>query len=241
MTPRHLHCCADCNSCRIFLPEMITPTYGLGQSRILPRQRQSHGDSRCWTIARATKRHRSQMHIPHLLDCKAVCYVNQMLGISLPAVDFSLFFFLLLPPRHHQSRKLGRKFLLPVWHLHDIVPITSRAAQGAGDDTAANNLNRKCSNGPARRRDQLGANGTTDVSHACRRGICGLQTRVDKSRDYGDNTGLNDVSFFCKKNRTSPIQKFLNRLNCYCSSFTKHKEKNISNKRKIGRNTQKDT
>ncbi|KAH0625145.1 hypothetical protein JD844_033297 [Phrynosoma platyrhinos] len=71
-----------------------------------------------------------------------------------------------------------------------------------GDDTAANNIQFKCSNGA-----QLDGNGLPlgqygKWSKSCKRGICGLQTKVDKPKGLGrlDGTGLNDVRFFCCKN-----------------------------------------
>ncbi|KAK7143008.1 hypothetical protein R3I93_014231 [Phoxinus phoxinus] len=67
-----------------------------------------------------------------------------------------------------------------------------------GDDTAANNINFKCSEGA------VGGEGTNwgdwgDMSPTCEgKGICGLQTRVEESQgSEGDDTALNDVIMFC--------------------------------------------
>lgn len=167
-------------------------------------------DSRCRPNDRkemATTRHSTPSH---LLDCKAECCVNQMLGgISLPTVDF----FLFSSHPHHQSRKLGRKFLVPVWQLHDIVPITSTVAPGgAGDDTTANNLN--CSSDQTLAEEtgpNCGANGTDGPtsgrrgeSAACKRGW------INHVITERDNTGLDDVSAAHNKksNNRTPFRNF---------------------------------
>ncbi|XP_026052771.1 vitelline membrane outer layer protein 1 homolog [Carassius auratus] len=70
--------------------------------------------------------------------------------------------------------------------------------QGNADDTAANNIMFRCSNGVS----QLG-NGTDlgdwgDWSDTCEgTGICGLRTLVELPQGNGDDTALNDVIMYC--------------------------------------------
>ncbi|XP_077077470.1 vitelline membrane outer layer protein 1-like [Siphateles boraxobius] len=72
------------------------------------------------------------------------------------------------------------------------------SSQGRGDDTAANNIKFTCSNG-----DVLWGDGTNwgdwgDWSSKCHgKGICGLNTRIEKPQGDGDDTALNDVIMFC--------------------------------------------
>jgi hypothetical protein len=67
-----------------------------------------------------------------------------------------------------------------------------------GDDTSANDLNCKCSNGE----ETLIGDGTgwgywNAWSSPCHNGIMAIQTRVEKSQASGDDTALNDVEFTC--------------------------------------------
>ncbi|XP_043090328.1 vitelline membrane outer layer protein 1-like [Puntigrus tetrazona] len=70
-------------------------------------------------------------------------------------------------------------------------------SQGNGDDTAANNILFKCTQG------SLAGEGTNwgfwgDWSQTCEgRGICGLRTRIEGPQGRGDDTALNDVRMFC--------------------------------------------
>ncbi|XP_018429145.1 PREDICTED: vitelline membrane outer layer protein 1 homolog [Nanorana parkeri] len=69
---------------------------------------------------------------------------------------------------------------------------------GIGDDTAANNIQFRCS-------DQTILEGNGGVwggwgswSGACQLGICGIKTRVEKAQGADDDdTSLNDVKFEC--------------------------------------------
>ncbi|XP_060623132.2 vitelline membrane outer layer protein 1-like [Anolis sagrei] len=75
--------------------------------------------------------------------------------------------------------------------------------QGVLDDTAANNIQFYCRNGEMfdllkGESEEWGHYGPWSLS--CKPGaICGIQTKVDpgKSRVFSDNTGLNDVKFYC--------------------------------------------
>ncbi|ROL46790.1 Vitelline membrane outer layer protein 1 [Anabarilius grahami] len=70
--------------------------------------------------------------------------------------------------------------------------------QGSEDDTAANNIRFKCSEGSL-----LEGGGTSwgtlgDWSRMCEgRGICGIKTRVEEPQGIGDDTALNDVQMYC--------------------------------------------
>ncbi|XP_026052764.1 vitelline membrane outer layer protein 1-like [Carassius auratus] len=70
-------------------------------------------------------------------------------------------------------------------------------SQGDGDDTAANNIIFRCSEG------YLLGGGTNwgdwgSWSQQCGgKGICGLKTRIELPQGRGDDTALNDVTMFC--------------------------------------------
>ncbi|XP_062830661.1 vitelline membrane outer layer protein 1-like [Anolis carolinensis] len=68
-----------------------------------------------------------------------------------------------------------------------------------GDDTAANNIVFRCTNGIVLHGDGYNWGQEGRWSQSCRKGICGLQTKVHQpeSLDRLDTTGLNDVRFFC--------------------------------------------
>ncbi|XP_060792597.1 vitelline membrane outer layer protein 1-like [Neoarius graeffei] len=71
-------------------------------------------------------------------------------------------------------------------------------AQGQGDDTAANNIRFLCTG-----KEILTGNGMSwgewgQWSDSCPgKGICGIQTKVELPQGRGDDTALNDVSFYC--------------------------------------------
>ncbi|KAF4099049.1 vitelline membrane outer layer protein 1-like [Onychostoma macrolepis] len=70
--------------------------------------------------------------------------------------------------------------------------------QGRGDDTAANNINFRCSDGRVLEGhgEEWGTWG--DWSKTCEgKGICGLQTLVEAPQGTGDDTALNNVRMYC--------------------------------------------
>jgi hypothetical protein len=69
--------------------------------------------------------------------------------------------------------------------------------QGDGDDTAANNLECKCSNGQVLLGDGEHWGDWNEWSSPCDQGIETIQTRVQEPQGSGDNTALNDVRFTC--------------------------------------------
>nr|XP_002718872.2 vitelline membrane outer layer protein 1 homolog [Oryctolagus cuniculus] len=69
-----------------------------------------------------------------------------------------------------------------------------------GDNTAANNVRFRCSDGT-----ELEGPGQTwgvfgDWSGSCPKGVCGLQTKVERPRGLRDDTALNDLRLFCCRN-----------------------------------------
>ncbi|XP_069505913.1 vitelline membrane outer layer protein 1-like [Ambystoma mexicanum] len=72
--------------------------------------------------------------------------------------------------------------------------------QGDGDDTAANSIIFRCSYG----KQLLGHGGSRgswgEWSDACKKGICGIQTKVEDFQGTADDTALNDVRFYCCNN-----------------------------------------
>ncbi|CAM4663437.1 unnamed protein product [Leuciscus chuanchicus] len=72
------------------------------------------------------------------------------------------------------------------------------SSQGSGDDTAANNINFKCSGGQVLEGDSTDWGDWGNWSPTCEgKGICGIQTRVEPPLGRGDDTALNDVRMFC--------------------------------------------
>ncbi|KAJ6654785.1 hypothetical protein lerEdw1_006572 [Lerista edwardsae] len=85
----------------------------------------------------------------------------------------------------------------PMGHLTSFT-LSVTEPQGAGDDTAANNIMFLCPEyyyltGAGHEWGEYGP-----WSDRCYYGsICGIQTRVESHQGAGDDTGLNDVKLFC--------------------------------------------
>ncbi|XP_063048409.1 vitelline membrane outer layer protein 1-like [Engraulis encrasicolus] len=97
-----------------------------------------------------------------------------------------------------KSLDCGSKGYLKSFNLRvQYFPIKMR---GVMDDTAANNIKFRCTNGDV---GELTGYGMTwgrwsmTYSSTCAKGICGLQTRVEASQGLLDDTALNDVRFRC--------------------------------------------
>ncbi|XP_051734801.1 vitelline membrane outer layer protein 1-like [Ctenopharyngodon idella] len=73
------------------------------------------------------------------------------------------------------------------------------SAQGAGDDTAANNIRFSCSDGFLLQGDGTAWGDWGDWSPKCKgKGICGIKTRILEPQGFfGDDTALNDVQMYC--------------------------------------------
>ncbi|XP_027628981.1 vitelline membrane outer layer protein 1 homolog isoform X2 [Tupaia chinensis] len=85
---------------------------------------------------------------------------------------------------------LGGGFLV-AFSLRVEAPVTP------GDNTAANNVRFRCSDGKELEGPGLSWGEFGEWSGACRKGVCGLQTKVEPPRGLRDDTALNDVRFFC--------------------------------------------
>ncbi|XP_067418822.1 vitelline membrane outer layer protein 1-like [Emydura macquarii macquarii] len=92
------------------------------------------------------------------------------------------------------------------WSRHILCPksnlmsfsLTVELPQGDADDTAANSIHFRCSDGTWVFGGKLFW-GTADAQNSrCSSGaICGIQTKVQTYQGRGDDTALNDVKFFC--------------------------------------------
>ncbi|XP_003996201.1 vitelline membrane outer layer protein 1 homolog [Felis catus] len=71
------------------------------------------------------------------------------------------------------------------------------APMAPGDNTAANNVRFRCSDGTELEGPGLAWGDFGEWSKACPKGVCGLQTKVERPRGLRDDTALNDVRFFC--------------------------------------------
>lgn len=66
-----------------------------------------------------------------------------------------------------------------------------------GDNTAVNNVRFRCSDGVELEGPGLSWGDYGDWSDSCVKGVCGLQTKIQKPRGPRDDTALNDVRIFC--------------------------------------------
>ncbi|XP_010166721.2 vitelline membrane outer layer protein 1 [Antrostomus carolinensis] len=75
--------------------------------------------------------------------------------------------------------------------------LRTEESQGVGDDTAANNIQFRCSDATVLIGDGLSWGRFGPWSNSCN--LCGLQTKVEPSQGLQDDTALNNVKFFCCK------------------------------------------
>ncbi|XP_004638408.1 vitelline membrane outer layer protein 1 homolog [Octodon degus] len=66
-----------------------------------------------------------------------------------------------------------------------------------GDNTAANNLRFRCSDGTELEGPGLNWGEFGEWSNSCSKGVCGLQTKIEEPRGLRDDTALNDLRLFC--------------------------------------------
>uniref|UniRef100_UPI00358FA151 vitelline membrane outer layer protein 1 homolog isoform X2 n=1 Tax=Myxine glutinosa TaxID=7769 RepID=UPI00358FA151 len=90
---------------------------------------------------------------------------------------------------------------LPLWcpygHL-SAFRLQVKSSQGAGDDSAVNNIDFKCSHGSMLTGQGLSYGTHGSWSNDCgKNAICGLRTKIEKSVGARDDTALNDVQFYC--------------------------------------------
>ncbi|XP_063045269.1 vitelline membrane outer layer protein 1-like [Engraulis encrasicolus] len=69
--------------------------------------------------------------------------------------------------------------------------------QGIGDDTAANNVRFRCSDGTVLEGHGLSWGDWGSWSSECPRGICSMRAKLEWPQCIEDDTALNDVQMFC--------------------------------------------
>ncbi|KAB1266051.1 Vitelline membrane outer layer protein 1-like protein [Camelus dromedarius] len=84
----------------------------------------------------------------------------------------------------------GGGFLV-AFSLRVEVPVTP------GDNTAANNVRFRCSDGTELQGPGLTWGKFGGWSEPCPKGLCGLQTKIQRPEGLLDDTALNDARFFC--------------------------------------------
>ncbi|XP_046461612.1 vitelline membrane outer layer protein 1 homolog [Daphnia pulex] len=97
----------------------------------------------------------------------------------------------------------GSNFICPAGSWLDSCQLRVESQLGDGDDTAANNLNCKCSNGETLRGDGASWGDWKEWTSPCRDGFMAIRTRVEEPQASGDDTALNDVEFICWEKRDS--------------------------------------
>ncbi|ELK24089.1 Vitelline membrane outer layer protein 1 like protein [Myotis davidii] len=89
----------------------------------------------------------------------------------------------------------------PLWCPHGsfLVAFSLRveAPKTLEDNTGANNVRFRCSDGKELEGPGLAWGDFGSWSEPCPKGICGLQTKVQRPRGLPDDTAMNDVRFFC--------------------------------------------
>ncbi|XP_078524506.1 vitelline membrane outer layer protein 1 homolog [Lissotriton helveticus] len=88
----------------------------------------------------------------------------------------------------------------PVWCPRGFLTAFSlrvESSQGIGDDTAANNIKFRCTEGHVVEGQGLSWGNYGPWSDNCSKAICGLETQMESERGLSDDTGLNDVRFYC--------------------------------------------
>ncbi|XP_052614072.1 vitelline membrane outer layer protein 1 homolog isoform X1 [Peromyscus californicus insignis] len=89
----------------------------------------------------------------------------------------------------------------PLWcpGTHFLVAFSLRVEPFSfpGDNTSVNNVRFRCSDGVELEGPGLSWGDYGDWSNSCAKGVCGLQTKIQKPRGPRDDTGLNDVRIFC--------------------------------------------
>ncbi|XP_069071811.1 vitelline membrane outer layer protein 1 homolog [Pleurodeles waltl] len=99
-----------------------------------------------------------------------------------------------------ESGRLG-SWTTPVWCPRGFLTAFSlrvESPQGyTGDDTAANNIKFRCSEGHIVEGQGLRWGSYGAWSDTCSTAICGLETRLENERGVSDDTSLNDARFYC--------------------------------------------
>ncbi|XP_063305798.1 vitelline membrane outer layer protein 1-like [Pelobates fuscus] len=97
----------------------------------------------------------------------------------------------------------GSTFWCPIGYLMSF-SLRVEGPQGTNDDTAANNIKFKCSDGNILEGNGLSWGTYGDWSSNCTMGICGMEAKVEVSQTVGDDTALNDVRFTCCDKQPTP-------------------------------------
>lgn len=179
-----------------------------GQSRVMPRRRQSHH----WihaadrTIATKWQLHGTQHNRIYSTTRPNVMWIKCWGGggISLPTVDF----FLFIPPASSVKEIGGENFLCPSGSYMTSCQLQVQSPQRSrrrhdGQQFELQQRPDACRGDGTQLRDEW----NWMVPRLVAGGICGLQTRVDKSRDYGETTRVSTTFSCCsseQKNRTEP-------------------------------------